>query len=70
MVKVYGGLSTVYPEALDKLSSILLHPFPKVRNAVVEELFMLKGCGKGVNWVKAKKVDLDELRSRIGMVTH
>jgi len=33
-IKLYGGLLDVYPEALQKLTSMLLHPFPNIRNQV------------------------------------
>jgi hypothetical protein len=67
-VKLYGGLTEVYPEPLTKLSSMLLHPFPRVRNLVAEELFVAKGVGKGVNWVKAGKVELGSIRKELGLV--
>jgi hypothetical protein len=57
-IKLYGGLLGVYPEAVQKLSSMLLHPFPNIRNQVADTLWVDKGVGKGVNWVKAKKDDL------------
>jgi tubulin-specific chaperone D len=60
-VKVYGGLLEVHPEAIQKLTSMLLHPFPKVRDHVADVLFVKKGVGKGVNWTKASKEDLNRL---------
>ncbi|RDL35861.1 uncharacterized protein BP5553_06473 [Venustampulla echinocandica] len=66
-VKVYGGLMEVYPEAVQKLSSMLLHPFPRIRNLVAEELFVGKGVGKKVNWTKASKGDLVKLQKELGM---
>lgn len=58
-VKVYGGME--YEAALGKLEGMLLHPFPRVRNVVVEELWVKRGVGKGVDWTKAKKGDLVRL---------
>jgi hypothetical protein len=60
-IKVYGGLLEVYPEAIQKLSSMLLHPFPKVRDHVADLLFVKRGVGKGVDWTKAGKEDLNRL---------
>jgi hypothetical protein len=64
-VKLYGGLLDVYPEASQKLTSMLLHKYPKVRNEAADTLFANKGVGKGVNWVKAKQVDLARLRETL-----
>lgn len=61
-VRVYGGLIEVYPEALDKLTKMLLHPIPTLRNTVADTLFTIKGIGKGVDWSRAKKEDLGGLR--------
>lgn len=61
-VKMYGGLTDVYPEALQKLTTMLLHPFPKIRNEVADTLFAVRGLGKGVDWVKASKADLERLK--------
>lgn len=61
-VKIYGGLSEVYPEALQKLATMLLHPFPKIRNEVADTLFAEKGLGKGIDWVKASKADMERLK--------
>src|SRR6266536_4721594 len=66
-VKLYAGLIEVYPESLTKLSSMLLHPFPRVRNLVAEELFVAKGVGKGVNWVKAGKGELVKVRKDLDL---
>lgn len=52
---------------MQKLSSMLLHPFPRIRNLVAEELFVGKGVGKKVNWTKASKGDLAELMKELGM---
>jgi hypothetical protein len=64
-VKVYGGLLSVYPKAMDKLTTLLLHPFPQVRNQAVDEIFIAKGLGKSVNWVHAKKADVEELKTKL-----
>jgi len=61
-VKLYGGLIEVYPEALQKLATMLLHPFPKIRNEVADTLFAARGLGKEVDWVKANKADLERLK--------
>jgi tubulin-specific chaperone D len=55
----------VYPEALEKLTSMLLHPFPKIRNQVADVIFVAKGVGKGVNWTKAGKDDLRKLKEEL-----
>ncbi len=47
---------------MQKLTSMLLHKFPKVRNGAADTLFATTGAGKGVNWVKAKQGDLERLR--------
>lgn len=62
---MYGGLVEVYPEALQKLTGMLLHPFPKVRNQVVDTLFVIKGVGGGVNWVTARKEQLGVLKREL-----
>lgn len=61
-MKLYGGLLDVYPDAAQKLTSMLLHKYPKVRNEAADTLFVKTGVGKSVNWVKAKQADLVELR--------
>ncbi|KAI9742776.1 MAG: hypothetical protein M1818_003505 [Claussenomyces sp. TS43310] len=65
-VKVYGGLLQVYPEAVEKLASMLLHPYPNVRNQVADMVFVTRGVGKGVDWTKAKKDDLKNLKMQLG----
>lgn len=40
-VRMYGNLVQVYPEALEKLTTMILHPFPKIRNQVADTLFMV-----------------------------
>lgn len=64
-VRVYGGLVEVYPEALDKLTKMLLHPIPTLRNKVADTLFVVRGAGKGVDWTRAKKEDLGKLRAEM-----
>ncbi len=66
-VKVYGGLYEVYPAALNKLTTMILHPFPKIRNLVAEELWVIKKVGKGVNWATANKGDLMKLITEMGL---
>ncbi|KAE8165313.1 tubulin folding cofactor D C terminal-domain-containing protein [Aspergillus tamarii] len=73
-IKVYAPLSRLEPlreEVLKKMSSMLLHPFPRVRNAVAEYLFMettLESVKIG-DWTRQPKElkgqveDLDELPS-------
>lgn len=57
----------VYPEALDKLTKMLLHPIPTLRNKVADTLFTARGAGKGVDWSRAKKEDLAKLREGLGI---
>jgi hypothetical protein len=64
-VKIYGSLAEYCPPALKKLASMLLHPFPKIRDAVVEEMFALYGVGKGVDWAKATPHDVDSLMAEV-----
>ncbi|KAB8258947.1 tubulin folding cofactor D C terminal-domain-containing protein [Aspergillus pseudonomiae] len=74
-IKVYAPLSRLEQlraEVLKKMTSMLLHPFPRVRNAVAEYLFMettLESV-KTEDWTRQPKElkgqveDLDELPSR------
>lgn len=64
-MKLYGGLIEVYPEALQKLLSMLLHPWPKVRNWVADALWVGRGVGRGVDWGKAGKGEVERLRGEI-----
>lgn len=64
-VKLYGGLLDVYPDAAQKLTSLLLHKYPKVRNEAADTLFAKMGLGKGVNWVRAKQAHLVRLREAL-----
>jgi hypothetical protein len=66
-IKVYGGLYEVYPRALGKLTTMILHPFPKIRNLVAEELWVIKGVGKGVKWATAKREDMLKLTKEMGL---
>jgi tubulin-specific chaperone D len=66
-IKVYGGLVQVYPEVLEKLTSMLLHPFPMIRNHVADMLFAARGVGKGVDWTKAGKDDLKRVKEELTM---
>lgn len=66
-VKLYGGLLDVYPDASQKLTSMLLHKYPKVRNEAADTLFAKGDVGKGVNWVKAKQADLVKLRDTLAL---
>lgn len=67
-VRVYGSLVEVYPDALDKLTKMLLHPIPTLRNAVADTLFTVKGVGKGVDWSRAKKEDLGRLKEGLDIL--
>lgn len=66
--KAYGGLASIYPEALRKLTNMLLHPFPQIRAAVADELWVSRGVGKGENWSKARKGDVEKLVVELGLV--
>jgi len=60
-VKIYGGMADRCRNALQKLTSMLLHPIPKIRNLAAEELWVQRGVGKSVDWTKAKRVDVQDL---------
>lgn len=64
-VKLYGGLVQVHPKAMEKLTSMLLHRYPQVRNRAADVIFASSGVGKGVNWLHAKKDDLSILRAQL-----
>lgn len=64
-VHLYGGLLEVYPNALDKLTTMLLHPFPTIRNQVADTLWAVKGVGKGVDWGKANKSNLAKVKQQM-----
>ena len=66
-MKLYGGLLDVYPDASQKLTSMLLHKYPKVRNEAADTLLVKRDVGKGVSWVKAKQVDLVKLRETLAL---
>ncbi|KAG9241211.1 tubulin folding cofactor D C terminal-domain-containing protein [Calycina marina] len=61
-IHVYGGLGEFYAPAIEKLTTMAIHPFPRVRERVVDTMFVVKGVGKGVNWPKAGKLDLLKLK--------
>ncbi len=52
-------------EVVTKLTSMLLHPFVAVRGAAVDALFIATGWGKGVDWGKAGKRDVEQLRVKL-----
>lgn len=66
-VKLYGALSDIYPPAATKLAGMLLHAYPTIRNIAAEDLFVAKGLTslKGVNWGKAKRSDVERVRSEL-----
>lgn len=64
-VKLYGGLVEVYPRAMEKLTSMLVHPYPQIRNLVADIVFVRSGMGKGVNWTRAKQEDVIVLRAQV-----
>ncbi|KAH8820117.1 tubulin folding cofactor D C terminal-domain-containing protein [Xylogone sp. PMI_703] len=67
-IKMYGGLVEVYPEeALKRLTALLMHPFPRVRSQVVDTLFVVRGVGRGVNWGKGNKEDVQKLKEALGV---
>ena len=55
-IKVYGGLVKVYPPTIDKLVGMLKHKYPRVRERVAEELWIVSGGGDG----KGKRKGNDE----------
>jgi len=75
-VKIYGGLmdAGVVSEARGKLVGMLVHKFPGVRNAVLDELWVrLYGESggevlKSTDWTKAKKGDVERVREIIGII--
>jgi hypothetical protein len=64
-VKLYGGLIDVYPDAVQKLLSLLLHKYPRVRNEAADMLFVTKGVGKSVKWAMATQADLIKLKAEM-----
>ncbi|KKA27353.1 hypothetical protein TD95_003198 [Thielaviopsis punctulata] len=80
-VKIYGGVARLAEhvmgrsqeavvEARKRLGALMFHPWPKVRNLVVDEIWMVVGEDEklanillGVNWSAAKK---DEIRAAVG----
>lgn len=63
-VKLYGGLVEVYPPALKSLSSMLSHRFPKIRAAVVEELWVRLETQDSVGDEEEKKKTGGEFKGR------
>ena len=68
-IKMYSSLIEVYPEALQKLSSMLLHPFLKIQNQVGDTLFSVPEVGKGVSWVKAEKEEPSKVRKQLALAS-
>lgn len=64
-IKIYGGLIELEPAAMLKLTSLLLHNYPQIRNAAADEIWVAKSVGKDVDWAKAKKPNLDRVRKEI-----
>jgi hypothetical protein len=57
----------LYPAALEQLTALLSHRYPRIRNAAIDELWVLKGVGKGVDWGKAGKGEARELKEVMGL---
>lgn len=69
-IKVFAGLADVkYPGALEQVARMALHKFPRVREAAVDECWVLKGVGKGVEWSKAGKEEEGALFEALGLDT-
>ncbi|RDW79444.1 hypothetical protein BP6252_04082 [Coleophoma cylindrospora] len=67
-IKVYGGLVEVYPKVLQKLTSLLGHPWPRIRNQAADTLFVVRGVGKGISWnnpPKVNKQNIEVLRKEL-----
>ena len=64
----------VVSEARGKLVGMLVHKFPGVRNAVLDELWVrLYGESggevlKSTDWTKAKKGDVERVREIMGII--
>ncbi|ROW09524.1 hypothetical protein VMCG_02281 [Cytospora schulzeri] len=62
-------------EARNRLGALLIHPWPRVRNSVVDELWGLMSGGevdtaerlKGVDWGKAEKGSIKDLLAALGI---
>ncbi|PVH69227.1 hypothetical protein DL98DRAFT_564504 [Cadophora sp. DSE1049] len=75
-VKIYGNLidAGVVSEARGKLVGMLVHKFPGVRNAAVDELWVRldrESRGevlKSIDWTRAKKEDIKRVRGVLGIV--
>ena len=72
-IKIYGALIDIFSHStadnneselrvkfVEKLTSMLSHPFPRVRERVVEELWCRCGLGKGID-VSVKAMGKDEV---------
>ncbi|KAE9364067.1 hypothetical protein N431DRAFT_390307 [Stipitochalara longipes BDJ] len=71
-IKVYAGLYEVkelHPKPLEQLARMALHRFPRIRDAAVDECWVLKGVGKGVEWAKAGKEEEGALFGSLGLET-
>ncbi|KAE8350619.1 tubulin folding cofactor D C terminal-domain-containing protein [Aspergillus coremiiformis] len=67
-IKVYAPLSRLGPlraEVLKKMTAMLLHPFPRVRNAVAEYFFMETALDsvKAEDWAKQPKELKDQVEN-------
>ncbi len=73
-VKIYAGMMTVpsvREEVQEKLCSMLLHPYPKIRNAAADSLLIVTEDESlmGVNWSKSQselKASVLSFQARIG----
>ncbi|PMD47951.1 hypothetical protein L207DRAFT_479337 [Hyaloscypha variabilis F] len=67
-LKVYAGLCDVAcPGALEQVARMALHRFPRIREAAVDECWVLKGVGKGVEWGKAGREEERALFKGLGL---
>ncbi len=76
-VKIYAGMMTVprvRVEVQEKLCSMLLHPYPKIRNTAADALLIVTEDESlmGVNWSKPQAALKEAVRSfqtRVGVQT-
>lgn len=74
-VKIYAGMmsvASVRPEVFEKMSSMLLHPYPKIRNAAADALLVVTGDEglMGINWSRPQaelKGVVSSFRGRVGV---
>lgn len=74
-VKIYAGMMSVprvRTEVQEKLSSMLLHPYPKIRNAAADALLIVTEDESlmGVNWSKPQaelKAAVRSFQARVGV---